>query len=323
MSGWASKRTVAVTRCADYSREAVARALARQFELLGGMERFVSRGDSVLIKPNLIAPRSHRHATQTHTSVIVETARLVKDFGGKPLVADSPAWANVAACAKALRLTEPLAELGVPLQQLAEPRTCSIGPNGIKMGISSTALDADVIINLPKFKAHQQLVTTFAVKNMFGCVTGKHKAVWHFRKGGECEEFCGMLLDLFEYIGPAVSVIDGVMAMDGRGPINGRTRPLGWIIGGVDPIACELTCCDLLGLDPQDVPIIRTTMSRNGSCNHDDVVLAGDDFEPGEVDDFVIPPLVPIRFSLYHVCRSWCRQGWKLAKAALGRAEAD
>ncbi|MHC4575044.1 MAG: DUF362 domain-containing protein, partial [Planctomycetota bacterium] len=179
-----SEATVALIRCTDYSREHISGAIARQFELLGGLERFVRRGDKVLLKPNFIAPRSRRHATQTDPAVLIETARLLKDFGARPFIGDSPAWGNVFACVKALRLEEALQELGVPVKQLGKPKSCRIGANSTKVGISSVALDADVIMNLPKFKTHQQLVATFAVKNMFGCVSGKRKAIWHFLKGG-------------------------------------------------------------------------------------------------------------------------------------------
>jgi len=107
---------VALTRCGDYEPVKVAEAVARQFALLGGVERFVKRGDRVLVKPNFISPRSHRHATQTHPAVIVEVARLLKDFGARPFVGDSSAWANALVCAKALRLEEPLKALGVPIE---------------------------------------------------------------------------------------------------------------------------------------------------------------------------------------------------------------
>ena len=119
--------------------------------------------------------------------MILEVARLLKDCGAKPFVADSPAWADTAACARALELIEPLQKLGVPIRQLDDPRKCRLPRGGPRVGISSVALDADAIINLPKFKAHQQLTATFAVKNMFGCVSGKHKALWHFRKGDDAD----------------------------------------------------------------------------------------------------------------------------------------
>ncbi|MHC4546743.1 MAG: DUF362 domain-containing protein, partial [Planctomycetota bacterium] len=100
--------TVTLIRCADYSEVKITEAIATQFELLGGVEKFVSAGDTVLLKPNLIAPRRRRFATQTDPAVIVETARLLKDFGARPFVGDSPAWGNVFGCVKALRLEEPL-----------------------------------------------------------------------------------------------------------------------------------------------------------------------------------------------------------------------
>jgi len=82
--------TVAVVRCEGYEPGLVGEAVERQFELLGGIERFVKRGDRVLIKPNFISPRSRRHATQTHPAVVVAVARALKDAGAKPFVGDSP-----------------------------------------------------------------------------------------------------------------------------------------------------------------------------------------------------------------------------------------
>jgi uncharacterized protein (DUF362 family) len=311
-----ARPTVALTRCVDYDQADIARAIARQFELLGGLRRFVRRGDSVLLKPNFIAPRSHRHATQTHPAVIIETARLLKDFGAKPFVGDSPAWGNVFGCAKALRLEEPLNKMGVPIKQLDKPKWCRISARGTKVGISSVALDADAIINLPKFKTHQQLVATFAVKNMFGCVSGKRKALWHFRKGGDVNDFCELLIDIYRFLKPSVTIIDAVTAMDGRGPIRGRTRPLGWLIGGIDPFALEIICSKLVNIQPQDVPIIKTALELGfGYREPQEIQVLGDDFPQEICTDFELPELIPLRFSLLHVCKSIGKQAILLAKS--------
>ena len=171
---------VALTRCTDYDEDKITANLQRHFDLLGGIRKFVKRGDIVLIKPNLIAPKPRCCATQTDPAVIYQTAKLLKDFGAKPFVGDSPAWANVFACIKKLDLEEPLKKLGVPVKQLNKPKNCVI--NGTTVGISSVALDSDVIINLPKFKSHQQLVATFAVKNMFGCCQRQEKGILAFRE---------------------------------------------------------------------------------------------------------------------------------------------
>jgi len=308
---------VTLTRCSDYSRPAIAKAIERHFDLLGGLKKFVRPGDSVLLKPNFIAPRSRRHATQTDPAVILETARLLKDFGARPFVADSPAWSNTFTCVKALKLDEPLKKMSVPVRQLDKPKKCRVGAKNISVGISSVALDADVIINLPKFKAHQQLVATFAVKNMFGCVSGKRKALWHFTKGHNQDEFCELLIEIYKYLNPALTIIDAVTAMDGPGPIRGRARPLGWLIGGTDPIACETICARLVNIEPEDIPIIKTSKQTGFGCSDPaKITIAGDDFPQNICTDFELPELIPIRFSLLHVCKSICKQILLLTKSA-------
>jgi len=317
MDGAVSRVKVALVRCEDYEPARVAGAVRRQFELLGGIEAFIKRGDTVLLKPNFIAPRSHHHsAAQTHPAVILEMARLLKDYGARPFVADSPAWTNTAFCARVLELTEPLRRLGVPIRQLNAPRKCRLGPDGPSVGISSAALDADAIINLPKFKTHQQLVATFAVKNMFGCVSGKQKALWHFRKGDTLGEFCEMLIGIFQHLKPALTIIDGIVAMHGPGPIRGKSKPLGWLVGGVDPIACETVCCRLINFEPEQLPMIRTARQIGFGCpDLDRIEIVGaalpaprTDFEPAEP--------APLKFSLGRVCRSIFRQILLLARGA-------
>ena len=312
--------TVALVRCSDYSQSEIAEAIAKQFKLLGGLEKFVSRGDTVLLKPNFIAPRARHCAAQTDPAIIIETARLLKDFGAKPFVGDSPAWGNVFGSIKALKLEEPLKKLAVPVKQLNKPKKCRIGTDNTKVGISSIALDADVIINLPKFKTHQQLVATFAVKNMFGCVSGKRKALWHFAKGKNADDFCKLLIDIFEFLNPALTIIDAVIAMDGRGPIRGRARPLGWLIGGTDPIACETICCKLVNIKPEEVPIIKTARQLGfGYSEVDKIKIIGNDFPKSICMDFKPAELIPIRFSLLHVCKSVCKQILLLTKSTVRR----
>lgn len=307
--------TVVLTGCSDYSQPGIREAIARQFELLGGVERFVKRGDTVLLKPNFIAPRSRRRATQTDPAVILEAARLLKDYGAKPFVGDSPAWSNVFACVKALRMEEPLNRLGVPVRQLNKPKKCRIGADDIKVGISTVALDADVIINLPKFKTHRQLVATFAVKNMFGCVTGKKKTLWHFAKGKRESDFCRLLIEIYRFLNPALTIIDAVTVMDGPGPIRGRARPLGWLIGGSDAMALENVCCKLVDLNPADIPIIRTGRQIGFYVSDpEEIRITGDGLPQSPCMDFELPELIPIRFSLPHVCKSVCKQIILLAR---------
>ena len=316
MGGSMSRPTVALVRCEDYEPARVSAAVARQFELLGGLGTFVQRGDTVLLKPNFIAPRSHHHsAAQTHPAVILEMARLLKDYGARPFVADSPAWTNTAFCARVLGLTEPLRKLGVPIRQLNAPRKCELGSGQPRIGLSSVALDADAIINLPKFKTHQQMVATFAVKNMFGCVSGKYKALWHFRKGDTADEFAGLLLGVYRYLKPVLTIIDGIVAMHGQGPINGKSKPLGWLIGGIDPIACETVCCRLIGIEPDRLPIVRTARQAGFGCSDlGRIEIVGAALPATPCPGFELAEMTPVKFSLGRVCQSITRQILLLAK---------
>jgi uncharacterized protein (DUF362 family) len=309
---------VTLTRCSDYDPHRIADCLQEHFELLGGLEKFVKRGDSVLLKPNFIAPRPRRCATQTDPEIIIETAKLLKDFGARPFVADSPAWGDVFECVKVLKLDEALKKLSIPVKKLNKPKICCLSERNPKVGISSVALDADVIINLPKFKSHKQLTATFAVKNMFGCVSGKKKAMWHFARGKNADEFCRFLLDIFRFVNPALTIIDAVTVMDGAGPITGRARPLGYILAGTDAIACEIACCRLVNIKTDDIAIIKKAKQMGFGCSGaEKIEIVGDDFTA--CTDFELPALIPIRFSLLHVCKSVAKQAVLLGRAGVKR----
>ena len=308
--------TVAVTRCSDYQADKIAEAVERQFSLLGGLERFISKGDTVLLKPNFIVACPQSQAAVTDPAVILAVAKLVKDFGGRPFVGDSPAWSNMAKCVSDLELEEPLKKLGVPFQQLNKIKRYKIA--GARVGISRVAMEADKIINLPKFKAHQQLVATFAVKNMFGAVCGKEKVFWHFAKGKSHDNFCRMLIGIYQLLNPVLTIVDGVVAMEGMGPISGSPKPLGFLVGSADPVACEAICCELIDFKLDELPIIQTAKRIGFGCSDmSRIKVVGDDYSDFVCKDFQHAEQRPLNYSLGHVCKSVSKQLVILAKSAL------
>ena len=171
---------------------------------------------------------------------------------------------------------------------------------------------------MPKLKTHGITFYTGAIKNMFGCVAGKRKTLWHFSKGKNPDDFCELLIDIYRFLNPAVTIVDGVVAMDGSGPIRGRARDLGWLIGGTDPIACEAICAELVGINPEDLPIVKTAQEIGfGHSDRARIEIIGDDFPSSTCSDFELPDLIPIRFSLVQVCKSVCKQILLLAKATI------
>jgi uncharacterized protein (DUF362 family) len=301
--------TVALQRCQSYDPQQVYSAVAKQLEWLGGVECFIKSGQRILIKPNLIVPRSDVPA-QTHPEVIYALARIVKEAGAVPIVGDSPAWSTTAGCLKVLGIDQRLKELGAEIVNLNQPVRMNI--QGANVGISRIALEADAIINLPKLKAHQQLGATFAFKNMYGCVcglAGKEKAWWHFARGREFEPFCRMIIGIYQKLNPVLNIIDGIVAMEGQGPINGQPREVGYLIAGTDPAACERVCSDLVGFNPADLPLLTTAEKMGFGISADEPIhIVGDSFTTPACPDFKPAIQAPLRFTFPRICKSITKQ---------------
>lgn len=309
------KSIVAVQSCRAYDSEQVYSSILKQFELLGGLGCFIRPSQRVLIKPNLIVPRPPQVPAQTHPEVIYAIARIIKDLGATVLIGDSPAWSNTRGCLKALGVDQRLEHLGAQIIQLDQPVKMNI--DGAAVGISKVALEADAIINLPKLKAHQQLGATFAIKNMFGCVAGlagKEKAYWHFAWGKEKALFCRMLVEIYRKLNPVLNIIDGIVGMEGAGPINGQPQQVGYLVAGVNPVACERVCCELVGFNPQDLPLLTAACESGLGSLSEPVEIVGDPYKTPACQDFKAAEQIPVRFSFGHICKSIGKQTGILMK---------
>jgi len=138
--------------------------------------------------------------------------------------------------------------------------------------------------------------------------------VWHLRRG-RIEEFSELLIDIYRYLRPAVTIIDGVVAMEGRGPIWGSDRRLGWLVGGTEAIACERVCCELVDFDAGELPILRAAERMGFGCHErGEIEVVGDDYSERICRDLERAELVPVGFSFLHVVKSVCKQIVLLAK---------
>ena len=87
-----------------------------------------------------------------------------------------------------------------------------------------------------------------------------------------------MLIEIYKLLNPVVSIIDAVVAMEGMGPLSGSPRKLGCLVASADPIACELICASLIGIGPDQLPIVNTAKKlRFGCSNYGSIQLLGDD----------------------------------------------
>ena len=285
-----SRSRVALVRCPTYDPESVYQALARGVELLGGLEHFATAGENLLLKPNLLAGEPPEKAVTTHPSVLVACVRLLREAGAAVSFGDSPGLESPARAADRAGLTEAAAGSGAEFVDFSSgsPMENRHSEVARRFAIADPVHHCDGIVNLPKMKTHQLTRITGAVKNLYGCIPGRQKALYHvqFR---DVTAFCTLLVELALLLRARLHVMDGVVAMEGNGPRGGDPRPVGVLILSRDPVAVDSVFCRLVRMDPEFVPTNVIGEQRNlGHWRPGDIELVGDSPEDLAVRDFRI-----------------------------------
>lgn len=234
------------------------------FEML---EKFVGDkikpGFRVLIKPNMLCAARPEDAVLTHPHVIRAAVEYVLHKGARAQVSDSPAMGSYEKIMKQNKTADALQELDVTCAPFRDVREVDIGKPYGRIEIARDALEADVIINLPKLKTHSQMLLTLAVKNMFGCIIGFKKSQWHMRAGVDTVAFARLLVAIHQKVRPDVSILDGVLAMEGEGPGKaGRPRKIGVLMGSDDSFALDAAVCRMIGIPPANMPMLKVALEE-------------------------------------------------------------
>lgn len=260
---------VAVTRCDDYDEEKVRKAVLDAVSLIGGLDDVIRPGDRVLLKANLLAPADPRESVTTHPSVVRAVIELVREAGGVPIVADSPGYFYAGGKCRALTmcgLKEVADEMGVESTQFEAMENGFVEtevPGGVyldRIFAARLALEADVIVTLPKLKTHASTWYTGAVKNMFGAVATHTRKEAH--KFATYERFSGSVVDIFSVFKPRLAIMDAVIGMEGEGPRHGSPRQTGLIIASKDAVALDAVASKIIGFDPMEIFTTKDATAR-------------------------------------------------------------
>jgi uncharacterized protein (DUF362 family) len=128
------------------------------------------------------------------------------------------------------------------------------------------------VISAAKLKTHTATKVTLGMKNMFGLLPDKRKFRYHLKGISK------VVVDINTVLRPALTVIDGFVAMEGKGPTYGNPVQMDTIIAGVDPIATDATACRVMGFNPHTISHIRRAYERNlGQI--DQIEIVGDGIE--------------------------------------------
>lgn len=225
-------------------------------------------GSRVLFKPNMVKALPRASCGQTDPAFLCALVDRGLDLGWKITVADSPAIGSAEQAAKVSGLWAMLQKRDVPVLSLSGAVEETV--EGRRCRIATECVEADAVINVPKLKGHGQLYYTGGIKNLFGCVAGKRK-IWHHmhladREGGRL--FAQMLLDHARACHTTLTVMDGIEAMAGRGPIHGEAVFENLVAVSTDPIALDAAVFEHLSGVPAEDPVMSLLLEKQALAQY-------------------------------------------------------
>lgn len=289
---------VVIKECPTYELNQLTQVLNEGMDELGGWETFVKPGDRVLLKVNMIGPKSPDSAAVTHKELVRALTRVLKKLGCEVWIGDSSGGAILgkAITGQSFYTTgyeEVAKEEGAILKNFDKEGVVSVTPPRGKepIHLAKPIYDADVVINVPKFKTHSMGVFTGAIKNVFGCIPGLQKANYH-KTAPTSREFGEILVDIHQSARFHLHIMDAVFAMQGDGPTAGSPYAAGKLLIGTDPLALDTVAVDMLGLQIEDLPIFTAARERGiGKSKLDQIEVKGDFHEIPRLVGFKLPKL--------------------------------
>ena len=270
---------VAVVRCPAYETRQLHDAVGGSLELIGGLGSVIARGSRVFVKINHLSPASPpERAIITHPLFTRQVLAFLKDLGAEIVVGDDIGSESVDGF-EVSGYDAMCREMGVRLINLRSAGfrevPCPGGEALKSVHVSSAVLDADAIVDLPKLKTHSFTAFTGAVKNMFGVIPCGSRHDLHSRFPAS-EAFGRMLVDVFACVPPHLTLMDGIVAMEGFGPAAGSARHVGLVLAGRDAVAVDAVAQDIAGFGPGDVETSASAGRRGlGAADPGDIEIAG------------------------------------------------
>ncbi len=287
--------------CPSYDVDIIQAFLARAFAEFNTLPA----GGKVLLKPNLLLGKPPEKAVNTHPILVRAVALMLLERGCSIFVGDSPGYESTEKALEKSGIMDIVRDLGLHVAHFNKrvPKEVVKGISPYReLTFGEDPLDFDFIINMPKLKTHAMVGLTAGVKNLFGFVPSLGKAKWHLRCGADKRLFTSLLLDIYTTVGPGLTVLDGIIAMDGEGPTNGRPRNLGIVAVSDDAIALDAFLEKRLSI-PFPLPV-SVMAAEKGLLKEANVV----DLGMPAVRDLLLPPSMEVDWNLPPLIRETVRR---------------
>ena len=251
------------------------------------------RDKRVVLKPNFVEPDLDG-VINTHPAVIAAARESFLRLGAASVqVAEGPGHErDTEAIVETLRLRDflgPLPGVFVDLN-LDEVRRVPLQTRASRLRelyLPRTVLEADFLVSLPKLKTHHWVGATLSLKNMFGivpgCCYGWPKNILHWAG------ITGSILDINSTVRPDFAIVDGIVGMEGNGPIQGTAKASGVLILGEDPVAVDATAARVMGLEPERIDYLAKAGTLLGHLRPDKIRQLGESVRSVRTPFAVLP----------------------------------
>jgi uncharacterized protein (DUF362 family) len=239
-------------------------------EALGGMARFISRGDVVTIKPNVGWDRTPVHAANTNPQVVAELVRMVFDAGAKRVTVTDASCNEPNRCFQRSGIWKASYDAGAEVVIPAEHRFRSMRLRGEVLDewpVYRPLVDADKVINVPVAKHHNLAKFTAAMKNWYGVLGGRRNRLH--------QNIDVSIADLATFMQPTLTVIDATRVLLRNGPQGGNiadAQDMHTVIASVDQVAADAYACGLIGVKREELPYLKMGHERQlGTMNWEEL----------------------------------------------------
>jgi uncharacterized protein (DUF362 family) len=250
--------SVAILKAPSYSADLA--ALLRRGAQLCGLQ---AKGKRVLLKPNLVEFASNS-AINTHVAVIAAAVELFHSLGAaEVLIGEGPGHRrDTIALAEEADYRRGIARFDSLFVDLNRDEVSPL--RGFadlpEIYLPNTALQADLIVSLAKMKTHHWAGATLSMKNFFGLVPG---SIYGWPKNQLHQiGIDRSIAELHRVLPRSFAIVDGIVGMEGNGPIQGDPKPAGVLVMGADLVSVDASCCRIMGIDPERLDYIRLTAQR-------------------------------------------------------------
>jgi len=269
---------VAIRRAASYRADLT----ALLDETLGAFGLPV-QGRAVLLKPNFVEP-DPQGVINTHPAVVAAARECFLRLGAKTvIVAEGPGHERdtegIVETNGLRHYLGPLADKFVDLNvdDVRLVRTGTRASQVKELYLPRTVLEADFVVSMPKLKTHHWAGVTLSLKNMFGIVPG---SCYGWPKNAL--HWAGLtrsILDINSTVRPDFAIVDGIVGMEGNGPLQGVAKPCGLLVAGDDPVAVDATCARIMGLIPERIDYLAHAGLLLGHLKIENVKQLGESLE--------------------------------------------